>query len=115
MKRIATLCAGIAAAIALTGCATRDQLDVTNGHLNVIQIQLSTLNQIEVEAARQLKQEPASTAANNACMLAGQPYSEGAIAAGRVCARTPNTIKPGGGMILPDSFAWQPESSLRIK
>lgn len=113
MKKTAILCVGIAAAIALSGCATKKQLDVTNGQLQVIQIQLSVLNQIAADAANQLKQRPAQ----EACMLGGQPYSEGAVAAERTCKRI---LTPGGktdGEIIPvpnSKLVWLPESTIRI-
>lgn len=113
MKRMTTLCVGIAAAIALSGCATKEQLDVTNGQLNVIQIQLSVLNKIAADAAVQLKKEPGNTTAQEACLLAGQPYSEGAVAAGRICKRV-HEAKADGALVPPSTLAWFPESSIRV-
>ncbi|SEE90989.1 hypothetical protein [Pseudomonas coleopterorum] len=109
MNTIATVCAGIAAALALSGCATHKQMDITNVHLQNIQVQLSMLNKVTVE---QLKRAPKNPSAQNVCLLAGQIYSEGAVAAGKVCTRVAGKFV--FGMPDPESFVWQPESRPRV-
>ncbi len=103
MKAITTVLAGLAVATALSGCATQQQQAQTNTHLQVMQNQLSMLNQANAE---QLKKLPTPIAGLDVCLLAGQPYSEGAIAAGRVCA--PSALRVVG---QPRKLSWQSMSA----
>jgi hypothetical protein len=110
MNTLVTLCVGVAAALALPGCATQHQLDVTNTHLSSIEAQLSIQNQI---GTQQLQQAFANPFLREACLLAGQPYSEGAVAAVRVCTRAPVSVGQPRLMGQPRLLQWQPESSTR--
>lgn len=109
MNRIVTLCVGVAAALALPGCATQHQLDVTNTHLSSIETQLQVLNQL---SSQQLRLALANPSSQEACLLAGQPYSEGAVAAGRVCTRATSSVLGQPRSLRP--LQWQPESSTRV-
>lgn len=104
MKAITTVLAGLAVVAALSGCATHKQQELTNSHLQVMQDQLSMLNQLNAE---QLKKLPKPVAAPDVCLLAGQPYSEGAVAAGRVCA--PSALRTVG---QARKLSWQSKSAI---
>ncbi|RMQ64948.1 hypothetical protein [Pseudomonas savastanoi] len=83
MKKIATALLITTALVSLSGCVTSKQLDETNANLAVLQNQISLLSQ-SVQAQQRNKQQPRP--ADPACMLGGQPYSKGAVVAGRICA-----------------------------
>jgi hypothetical protein len=54
----------------------------------------------------------ANPSSQEACLLAGQPYSEGAVAAGRVCTRASSSVLGQPRSLRP--LQWQPESSTRV-
>lgn len=96
MKKIIGVLFAITAAVTLSGCATNKQLDVTNTNLAVLQNQIGLLSQ-SVQAQRSQPQPAAP-----ACLLGGQPYSKGAVVAGRIC--TSNSIVFMGA---PAPLEWQ--------
>lgn len=104
MKVITTVLTGFAVVAVLSGCATHKQQELTNTHLQVVQHQLSMLN---LSNAEQLKSLPKPVAAPDVCLLVGQAYSEGAVAAGRVCA--PSALQAVG---QPRKLSWQSRSAI---
>jgi hypothetical protein len=70
------------AAFALTGCAASQQADQTNAQLTVMHTDLTNISTQLNAIQNQPKPKPGAA---RACYLAGQPYSEGAVVAGRVC------------------------------
>lgn len=99
MKKIATALLTVTALVSLSGCVTSKQLDETNANLSVLQNQISLLSQ-SVQAQQRNKPQPKP--ADPACMLGGQPYSKGAVVAGRIC--TSNSIVFRGE---PAPLEWQ--------
>lgn len=99
MKKIATALLITTALVSLSGCVTSKQLDETNANMAVLQNQISLLSQ-SVQAQQRNKQQ--LRPADPACMLGGQPYSKGAVVAGRIC--TSNSIVFRGE---PAPLEWQ--------
>nr|WP_015647647.1 hypothetical protein [Pseudomonas sp. GLE121]AGL12892.1 hypothetical protein [Pseudomonas sp. GLE121] len=98
MKKITGVLLAITAAASLSGCATNKQLDETNTNLAVLQNQISLLSQsVQVQ-----RSQPQPKPAAPACLLGGQPYSKGAVVAGRIC--TSNSIVFMGA---PAPLEWQ--------
>ncbi|MDU9042784.1 hypothetical protein NHG97_29265 [Pseudomonas corrugata] len=82
MKKIAITLLTMTAIVSLTGCATSKQLDETNTNLSVLQNQISLLSQ---SVQTQQRNKPQPKPAEPTCLLGGQPYSKGAVVAGRIC------------------------------
>ncbi|POP81108.1 MULTISPECIES: hypothetical protein [Pseudomonas syringae group] len=105
MKKIVTALIVTTALVSLSGCVTSKQLDETNANLAVLQNQISLLSQ-SVQAQQRNTQQPKPAAP--VCLLGGQPYSKGALVAGRIC--TSNSIMLQGA---PAPLEWQPHMDAR--
>ncbi|MGP4920719.1 MULTISPECIES: hypothetical protein [Pseudomonas] len=99
MKKITAALLTVTAIVGLSGCATSKQLDETNSNLSVLQNQISLLSQ---SVLAQQHNKPQPKPADPACLLGGQPYSKGAVVAGRIC--TSNSIVFRGE---PAPLEWQ--------
>lgn len=98
MKKITGVLLAMTAVVGLSGCATSKQLDETNTNLSVLQNQIGLLSQ----SMQSQRAKPEPKPAQPACLLGGQPYSKGAVVAGRIC--TSNSIVFRGE---PAPLEWQ--------
>ncbi|HAJ3428279.1 TPA: hypothetical protein HMU72_22660 [Escherichia coli] len=90
------------AALLLTGCASQSQVDQLTKQVNTLKTDLYNLQIQQRNDTQALQREVQKSRAIGVCYLDGQPYSQGAVIAGRICA--------SNGVIVngkPTEVSWQ--------
>ncbi|EGK1499062.1 hypothetical protein IOO03_004595 [Salmonella enterica] len=91
-----------AAALLLTGCASQSQVDQLTKQVNTLKTDLYNLQIQQRNDTQALQREVQKSRPIGVCYLDGQPYSQGAVIAGRICA--------SNGVIVngkPTEVSWQ--------
>ncbi|HBV4265982.1 TPA: hypothetical protein MDW71_005275 [Klebsiella pneumoniae] len=89
-------------ALLLAGCASQSQVDQLNKTVNALKTDLYTLQIQQHSDMLNLQQDVKKSRPIGVCYLDGQPYSQGAVMAGRICA--------SNGVIVngrPSEVTWQ--------
>lgn len=90
------------AALLLTGCASQSQVDQLTKQVNTLKTDLYNLQIQQRNHTQALQREVQKSRPIGVCYLDGQPYSQGAVIAGRICA--------SNGVIVngkPTEVSWQ--------
>ena len=90
------------AALLLTGCASQSQVDQLTKQVNTLKTDLYNLQIQQRNDTQALQREVQKSRPIGVCYLDGQPYSQGAGIAGRICA--------SNGVIVngkPTEVSWQ--------
>ncbi|ECA5324945.1 hypothetical protein ELS11_23600 [Salmonella enterica subsp. enterica serovar Virchow] len=90
------------AALLLTGCAGQSQVDQLTKQVNTLKTDLYNLQIQQRNDTQALQREVQKSRPIGVCYLDGQPYSQGAVIAGRICA--------SNGVIVngkPTEVSWQ--------
>ncbi|ECK3077025.1 hypothetical protein FQZ72_13570 [Salmonella enterica] len=90
------------AAILLTGCASQSQVDLLTKQVNTLKTDLYNLQIQQRNDTQALQREVQKSRPIGVCYLDGQPYSQGSVIAGRICA--------SNGVIVngkPTEVSWQ--------
>ncbi|EAO2610010.1 hypothetical protein E2V80_23410 [Salmonella enterica] len=90
------------AALLLTGCASQSQVDLLTKQVNTLKTDLYNLQIQQRNDTQALQREVQKSRPIGVCYLDGQPYSQGAVIAGRICA--------SNGVIVngkPTEVSWQ--------
>ncbi|EEC4048978.1 hypothetical protein N7X13_004350 [Salmonella enterica] len=89
--------------ILLTGCASQSQVDQLSKQVNTLRTDLYNLQIQQRNDTQHLEREVKKSRPIGVCYLDGQPYSQGAVVAGRICANTSGVIING----QPAEVSWQ--------
>ena len=90
------------AALLLTGCASQSQVDQLTKQVNTLRTDVYNLQIQQRNDTQALQREVQKSRPIGVCYLDGQPYSQGAVIAGRICA--------SNGVIVngrPTEVSWQ--------
>ncbi|EAO1269927.1 hypothetical protein GZ405_004544 [Salmonella enterica] len=90
------------AALLLTGCASQSQVDLLTKQVNTLKTDLYNLQIQQRNDTQALQREVQKSRPIGVCYLDGQPYSQGSVIAGRICA--------SNGVIVngkPTEVSWQ--------
>lgn len=90
------------AALLLTYCASQSQVDQLTKQVNTLKTDLYNLQIQQRNDTQALQREVQKSRPIGVCYLDGQPYSQGAVIAGRICA--------SNGVIVngkPTEVSWQ--------
>ncbi|MFU2365322.1 MAG: hypothetical protein ACM685_06520 [Enterobacteriaceae bacterium] len=90
------------AALLLTGCASQSQVDQLTKQVNTLKTDLYNLQIQQRNDTQAPQREVQKSRPIGVCYLDGQPYSQGAVIAGRICA--------SNGVIVngkPTEVSWQ--------
>ena len=90
------------AALLLTGCASQSQVDLLTKQVNTLKTDLYNIQIQQRNDTQALQREVQKSRPIGVCYLDGQPYSQGAVIAGRICA--------SNGVIVngkPTEVSWQ--------
>lgn len=90
------------AALLLSGCASQSQVEQLSKQVNTLKTDLYNLQIQQRSDTHNLQREVQKSRPIGVCYLDGQPYSQGAVIAGRICA--------SNGVIVngrPSEVSWQ--------
>lgn len=90
------------AALLLTGCASQSQVDQLTKQVHTLRTDVYNLQIQQRNDTQALQREVQKSRPIGVCYLDGQPYSQGAVIAGRICA--------SNGVIVngrPTEVSWQ--------
>ncbi|EBS3878947.1 TPA: hypothetical protein ACULF5_004585 [Escherichia coli] len=90
------------AALLLTGCASQSQVEQLTKQVNTLKTDMYNLQIQQRNDTKALQREVQKSRPIGVCYLDGQPYSQGAVIAGRICA--------SNGVIVndrPAEVSWQ--------
>lgn len=92
----------LSTAILLSGCASQSKVEQLTTQVNSLKTDLYNLQIKQSNDIRSLEREVQKSRPIGVCYLDGQPYSQGAVIAGRICA--------SNGVIVngrPTEVSWQ--------
>jgi len=103
MKIKVALIAG--AVLAVSGCASQKQVDLLQQQLTMVNSTLQVSQAQQEKFAMEQTKAIKSMRPTGVCYLGGQPYTQGAVVAGRIC--------DGNGVIISgvqQQLSWKPYS-----